>query len=114
MPKTLAELLADDSFDPMHGAAAPLDVYTFDTSDAATFAKAILSSREYRESIRHRLILGELPPAVEVRLFDYAFGKPIDKVEHSGRVDTRVERVERVIVEAPSMAALDAMTVTKH
>lgn len=45
------------------------------------FARGILRSRDYRRSIIQRVVLGELPPAVEVLLYHYAEGKPVDKLE---------------------------------
>lgn len=48
---------------------------------AKSLSKAILSSQEYRDSLRRRIMADTLPPAVECRLYDYAFGKPVDKVE---------------------------------
>lgn len=45
------------------------------------FARGILRSRDYRRSIIHRVTLGNLPPAVEVLLYHYAEGKPVDKIE---------------------------------
>lgn len=41
----------------------------------------ILNSREYRESLHRRLITDTLPAQVECRLFEYAYGKPVDRVE---------------------------------
>jgi hypothetical protein len=45
------------------------------------FARAILATPEYRESLMYRIRLHELPPAVEVLLYHYAYGKPTDIVE---------------------------------
>lgn len=47
------------------------------------FARGILRSRDYRRSIIQRVVLGNLPPAVEVLLYHYAEGKPVDKLEVS-------------------------------
>ncbi len=46
-----------------------------------SLAKGILTSPQYRESLVRRIIAGTLPPAVECKLFEYAYGKPVDKVE---------------------------------
>lgn len=46
-----------------------------------TLAKGILNSPQYLESIRRRILADTLPPAVECKLYEYAFGKPVDKVE---------------------------------
>lgn len=48
---------------------------------AKVLSRALLNSREYRQSLIDRIALGELPPAVECKLWDYAYGKPVDRVE---------------------------------
>lgn len=48
------------------------------------FCTGILASLDYRRSILQRIQLGTLPPAVELRFYDYAHGKPADKVELTG------------------------------
>lgn len=50
-------------------------------TSAKAFCRALLASSEYRESLARRMTLGVLPPAVEVRLWDYAYGKPVEKIE---------------------------------
>lgn len=62
---------------------------------ARTICRDILNSRQYRESILQRIIFRELPPAVECRLWDYAYGKPVEKVE----IDDKTERVENLTSE---------------
>lgn len=52
-----------------------------ETLTAKEFAKRILNSREYRQSIKDRISLHALPPGLEVLLYHYAFGKPVDKLE---------------------------------
>jgi len=51
------------------------------TTDPRTFALEILSSYQYRESILRRILVDDLPPAVETLLLHYAFGKPTERVE---------------------------------
>lgn len=48
---------------------------------AKTLAKGILESNEYKRSLERRITTDTLPPAVECKLYDYAYGKPVDKVE---------------------------------
>jgi hypothetical protein len=62
-----------------------------------SFARQILTSPEYRASLFRRIILGELPAAVELRLLDYAWGKPTERIEHSGEV--KLTKVVREIVD---------------
>jgi hypothetical protein len=47
------------------------------------FSKAVVESRQYRESIIRRIITDTLPPAVECRLLDHALGKPVERIEVS-------------------------------
>jgi hypothetical protein len=48
---------------------------------AREFALKVLNSPEYRFSVYRRLMLHEFPPALEVLLHHYAYGKPVEKVE---------------------------------
>lgn len=45
------------------------------------FAKTIVESQQYRESLLRRILVDELAPAVEVWLLNTAHGKPVDRVE---------------------------------
>jgi hypothetical protein len=45
------------------------------------WCREIIHSDTYRKSLRDRIFLGSLAPAVECRLWDYAYGKPVDRVE---------------------------------
>lgn len=45
------------------------------------FCKGVLRSAEYRASIVQRIRLGTLPPAVEIAMYHYAEGKPVERVE---------------------------------
>lgn len=49
-------------------------------TSAKAFARAVLTSRQYRESLMRRIVLNELPPAVELRLYDYAYGRPVERM----------------------------------
>lgn len=46
--------------------------------EASDLAQRLLN-REYRKSLKARLLRGEVPPQVEIMLWCYAFGKPLDK-----------------------------------
>lgn len=61
------------------GEAAPRK--SLSSMSARAICRAILSSDEYRKSLLDRITLGELAPAVECRLWDYGYGKPVDRVE---------------------------------
>jgi hypothetical protein len=70
---------------------------------AETFAKQILSSAEYRSSLQRRVVMDELPPAVETMLWHFAYGKPKERIEHTGKDGQPIEtitEVRRVIIRA--------------
>jgi hypothetical protein len=48
---------------------------------AREFAKELLEDETYRANLKQRLQYGAVPAAVEVRLWDYLYGKPADKLE---------------------------------
>lgn len=52
------------------------------------FCRGVLNSQEYRESLYRRVLLDELPPAVECMMWDRAWGKVVDKVEFKDTTDT--------------------------
>jgi len=51
------------------------------TRSARTLAREILTSQEYRQTLFDRLKLGILPPAIEVAIWHYAYGKPVEHVK---------------------------------
>ncbi len=68
-----------------------------DITDPKAFAEAVLASRDFRSYIVNSLALGSLPAAITTRLMDYAWGKPAERVEHSGRIDS-VTEVRRIVI----------------
>lgn len=48
---------------------------------AKDFCLHVVQSKEYRESIIRRVHLDALPSQVEIRLLEYAYGKPVDRLE---------------------------------
>ena len=54
---------------------------------AKAFCKQILESKDYRDSLVRRIVMDELPPAVEVLLYHYAHGKPVERVEVKDTTD---------------------------
>ena len=66
------------------------------------FSDAILSSRQYRESIIRRLKRDTLPSAVECKLLDHSLGAPVKRVEHTGSLT--VDKIERVVVDVATGA----------
>ena len=70
---------------------------------AKQISKALLQSEEYLASLRRRIITDSLPAAVECKLYDYAFGKPIDKVEIKDTTE-RLEDLSSQELEARAQA----------
>ena len=97
------ESLADFLGVALGAPAEPTDTtpHLEDITDSKAFALAVLGSREFRAYIVNSLNLGDLPSAVLCRLMDYGWGKPVDRVEHTGKDGQPIEtvtEVRRVIV----------------
>lgn len=76
--QSLADVLGVE--DPLTREAPVVDIHP-EKLTAKEFSRRILHSKEYRDSIIRRIYADELPPAIECRLYDYAFGRPVEKVE---------------------------------
>lgn len=61
------------------------------TLEIEAIARQILEHPKYQANLKSRANTGTLPPAVETMLFHYLFGKPVEKVEHSGTVEHHVD-----------------------
>lgn len=48
---------------------------------AKQFCHALLATPQYRESLLRRILMDDLPPAIECKLWEYAYGKPPEVVE---------------------------------
>lgn len=76
-PKTLADLLAVDDPRPE---VPPVQEHTpYPTAKA--WARAILNSPEYRAALLRKILFDDLAPAMDMRLWEYAYGKPVERVE---------------------------------
>ena len=95
--KSLAEELG--VIDPRPEEKRPTDDFDalIDVTEPKEFCARVVASREFRQYILSGIVLGDLPPAVMTRIIDHAWGKPVDRVEHTGRVET-VTEVRRVII----------------
>lgn len=83
--KSLAEHLGVDM--TLAGDDTPkTDIETLNGMSAEDFARAILETPEYRRSVLLRINLGELPAQIEALFYHYACGKPIDRLEVTGKV----------------------------
>lgn len=72
-----------------------------DITDPKEFAIAVLSSRDFRLYVVNSLTLGSIPSAVVLRLMDYGWGKPPERIEHTGKDgDAIITEVRRTIVRA--------------
>lgn len=77
---------------------------------AKALSRELLNSKQYRASLLRRILADDLPPAVECRLMDYAWGKPIEKVE----VDDKRKQLEQMSTqELRERAALLVDLATK-
>lgn len=75
--KSLADVLGvQDPLDKEMPVAEPETPRT-----AQEFARALLDTRQYRESFLRRVLTDELPPQVESWLLNTAYGKPVERVE---------------------------------
>jgi hypothetical protein len=54
------------------------------TKEVKELAHSLLTSEKYLKSLTRRLHGGKLAPGLESMLFYYAYGKPIERVKHSG------------------------------
>jgi hypothetical protein len=93
-PKSLAEFLGTARPDLGEPTPPSADLESLTIAD---FCKGVLTSPEYRQSVLNRITLGTLPPAVEIRMYDYAYGKPPDRVEHTGKDGKPLEIVRRIV-----------------
>jgi hypothetical protein len=80
--------------------------------EIAAVARQLVESREYKASLKKRLIEGKAPH-MEPILFYYAYGKPIDRIELVGPMLQEVHRLaavygmtaEEVLAEAEGILA---------
>jgi len=85
--------------DPVQPLAPRLENIT----DSKLFAQAVLASAEFRFYIIDGLFGQNLPPAVLCRLMDYGWGKPPERLEHTGADGKPIEvvtTVRRIVVHA--------------
>ena len=79
--------------------------------EIAAVARQLIESREYKKSLKQRLIDGKAPH-MEPILFYYAYGKPVDRIQLLGPMVTEVHRLadlygmtpEEVLAEAEAIA----------
>lgn len=54
------------------------------TGEVAARCRALIESPEYQTYFQHRLMVGQLAPALEALTWHYAYGKPVERHELSG------------------------------
>lgn len=112
--ESLADFLGVEHLprDPAVPAKTPL---VDDTTTIQEFAKRVLASREYRQSVVDRIVTHSLPAQIEAMLYHYAEGKPTERVEHTGKDGSPiVTEIRRVIVRAPSFDEDDVPVTVTH
>ena len=60
------------------------------------FSDAVVQSEEFRLYVIEGLTERDLPPAVLCRILDHAWGKPPERVEHTGKDGQPIESVTEV------------------
>lgn len=106
--RTLADLLGTTPSDlldtPMADRVSASEVLaeSIDPSGSPqSFCRQIVASLEFRRYLLHGLTLGNLPPAIVCKILDHAWGKPVERIEHSGpNGDPIVTEVQRIIIRA--------------
>lgn len=79
--------------------------------EISEIARQLLESREYRSSLRRRIIEGK-SPMIEQLLYHYAYGRPVEKIQLIGPMVKEVHRLadlygmtaEEVLEEAEAIA----------
>lgn len=95
--KSLAESLGLNTIDYQE------DPHTkYEGLSGVEFCRAVVDSPEFRRYVVTGILAHDIPPALVTRIVDHAWGKPTERVEHSGVNGAPiVTRVERVIVYPP-------------
>lgn len=77
-----------------------------DIKNGTEFCQKIVETREWRQYIMNGVVLGDLPAAVATRIMDHAWGKPPERIEHTGKDGNPiVTEVRRVIIRAEDLRA---------
>lgn len=92
-------------YDALHGDASPeipLEAAPdYSHLSGKEFARAVLDSREFKQYVSTSLKACTIPSAILTRLMDYAWGKPPERVELTGKDGKPIEQIteiRRVIV----------------
>jgi hypothetical protein len=85
--QSLLTFLSGERSTPTQAERAPSAVDCLSADNVRDFCRGVLASREYRQSVLDRVVLGTLAPAIETRFYDYAYGKPVERVEFKDTSD---------------------------
>ncbi len=66
------------------------------SEEIVQWARAVLEDPEYRQNLAARLRAGKVAPAVETALYYYAYGRPVERIEHSGSLGIRPEDMDQM------------------
>jgi hypothetical protein len=94
----------------------------YSRGEAQRFAREIVESESYRQTVQDRASNGTLPPAIEALLWYYAYGKPLEQVQLSlvqedlsnlslSELQERAAAVAKQLQEAEEVAAAIPGTV---
>lgn len=76
---------------------------------AKALCRSILESPEYLRTVVDRIMFHELPAAVEVRLWDYAYGKPVEHVEVKDK--TKIDAFRQMSVDELEARARQVLNI---
>lgn len=98
-PKSLAEFLGvpDPNATPEARASAAAAARASRRASIKEFCRSILDSPEYHASIVRRIDNDELPPVIELAMYHYAHGKPVERMEID--TDPKGGRLEELSVD---------------
>jgi hypothetical protein len=54
------------------------------TVEVEAWARNLLEDPQYQEKFHQRLVSGALPPQLESMVYGYAYGRPVERKEHTG------------------------------
>ena len=96
MSDSLADYLGTDEKQAKSASEPTLSEQFDKVTDAKEFCRLVLESRDFRFYIFQQLTLGSLPSAIITRMMDYAWGKPVERIEHTGADGKPIEHVTEV------------------
>ena len=69
-----------------------------DREQFSAFCRQLCDNRDYRESLKRRLISGKVAPGVEQTVWYYAYGKPPETIELGGKNGGPVRHTVRITI----------------